>query len=64
LPLLKSALRGRLSDHEINLLSSSFDIIGDIVIIKIPAELFSKQALIGEEILSHAKNVKTVLKQD
>ncbi|MDA4130509.1 MAG: class I SAM-dependent methyltransferase family protein, partial [Thaumarchaeota archaeon] len=64
MPLLKSVLRGRLSDREINLLSSSFDIIGDIVIIKIPDELASKQALIGEEILSHAKNVKTVLKQD
>lgn len=64
MPMLKDALRGHLSDKEISSLSSSFDVIGDIAIIKIPKELHPKEQLIGEEILSKMKNVKTVLKQD
>ena len=64
MPMLKDALRGHLNDDEISSLSSSFDVIGDIVIIKIPHELLSKERLIGEEILRKMKNVKTVMKQD
>ena len=62
--MLKSVLRGKLSDKEIIQLSSSFDVIGDIAIIKIPKELSSKENLIGEQILGNVKNVKTVLKQN
>lgn len=61
--MLKDALRGHLTNKEISVLSSSFDVIGDIAIIKIPQELNSKEGLIGEEILSNLKNVRTVLKQ-
>ena len=64
MPMLKDALRGHLSDKEISSLSSSFDVIGDIAIIKIPENLQPKERLIGEEILRKMKNVKTVLKQD
>jgi len=62
--MLKTALKGLLSDEEIRHLSSSFDVIGDIVIIKIPSELSAKESLIGEELLHHMKNVVTVLKQN
>lgn len=62
--MLKDALRGHLSDKEISSLSSSFDVIGDIAIIKIPQDLRPKERLIGDEILRKIKNVKTVLKQD
>jgi tRNA (guanine37-N1)-methyltransferase len=62
--MLKSLLRGKLSDEETKLLTSSFDVIGDIAIIKIPDELQAKENLIGEEILRNVKNVKTVFKQD
>jgi len=62
--MLKSVLRGKLSEEEIIRLSSSFDVIGDIAIIKIPNELSSKENLIGEQILSNVKNLKTVLKQN
>lgn len=62
--MLRNALKGHLTDKEISSLSSSFDVIGDIAIIKIPEELHSKGGLIGEEILSRLKNVRTVLKQD
>ncbi|MDA4112213.1 MAG: class I SAM-dependent methyltransferase family protein, partial [Thaumarchaeota archaeon] len=62
--MLKSVLRGKLSEEEINWLSSSFDVIGSIAIIKIPDELSSKEKMIGEEILDNVRNVKTVLKQN
>lgn len=62
--MLKEALRDYLSANEINVVSSSFDVIGDIAIIKIPPELSSKEAIIGEQILKKMKSVKTVLKQD
>ncbi|HVB12720.1 MAG TPA: class I SAM-dependent methyltransferase family protein [Nitrososphaerales archaeon] len=62
--MLKEALRDRLSENEIASLSSSFDVIGNIVVIKIPPELSSKEKMIGEQILQRMKNVQTVLKQD
>lgn len=62
--MLKEALRDHLSDEEINSLSSAFDVVGDIAIVKIPWELQTKEKLIGEQILHRMKNVKTVLKQD
>lgn len=61
--MLKEVLRAHLSDNEIALLSSSFDVIGDIAIIKIPDDLSAKEEIIGCEILNRIKNVKTVLKQ-
>src|SRR5579872_3167032 len=61
--MLKSLLRGKLSEEEIEQLSSSFDVIGDIAIIKIPDALKNREDLIGEEILRNVKNVKTVMKQ-
>ncbi|MDG6905737.1 MAG: class I SAM-dependent methyltransferase family protein [Nitrososphaerota archaeon] len=64
LPMLKEALREHLSGPEIATLSSSFDVIGDIAIIKIPEQLKSKERIIGEQILQRMKNIKTVLKQN
>jgi len=64
MPMLKSALRDVLTESEIQHLSSSFDVIGDIAIIKIPPELSAKEKLIGDELLHRMKNVRTVLKQD
>ena len=64
MPRLKEALREHLSDLEIASLSSSFDVIGEIAIIKIIPELSSKEKIIGEEILGKMKSVKTVLKQE
>ncbi len=64
MPMLKSALKEVLNEEEIKHLSSAFDVIGDIAIIRIPSELTGKESLIGEELLRHLKNVTTVLKQD
>jgi len=64
MPMLKGALKGVLTEEEIAHLSSSFDVIGDIAIIKIPPELSGRGKIIGEELLRRMKNVKTVLRQD
>lgn len=63
MPMLKEVLVGILDAREIEDLTSSFDVIGDIAIIKIPDSLESKEVLIAEQILARMKNVNTVLKQ-
>lgn len=59
----KKALKEYLTDEEIKDLVSSFDIIGDIVIVKIPNELLDKKELIAKVILENVKSAKTVLRQ-
>jgi tRNA (guanine37-N1)-methyltransferase len=61
--MLKEALGEVLNEQERALLSSSFDVIGDIAIIKIPNELHAREKLISDNILARMKNVRTVLKQ-
>lgn len=61
--MLKEALRDLLTKEEISLLSSAFDVIGDIAIIKVPEQLASQEELIAGQILLRMKNVHTVLKQ-
>lgn len=61
--MLKEALSGLLSNEEISFLSSSFDVIGDIAIIKIPDMLHSREETIANAILSRMKNVRTILNQ-
>jgi len=60
---LKEALKHKLTEKELKLLIRSFDVIGDLAIIKIPVQLENKEILIGETILSRHKNIKTVAKQ-
>lgn len=62
--MLKDALRNILNEKEISSLSSSFDVIGDIAIVKIPPELVSRQKLIGAQVLQKMRNIRTVLRQD
>ena len=64
---LKEALKGKLTQNELNTVVKSFDIIGSrekaVAIIEIPEELKSKEKIIGEAILRIHKNVKSVLRQ-
>ena len=60
---LKEMLKDILSEEELEIAPSSFDLIGDIAIVKIPLELKKKEKKIGEELLRF-KNVKTVLKKE
>jgi tRNA (guanine37-N1)-methyltransferase len=60
---LKKLLKGVLAEGDLEKVYSSFDIIGDIAIIKIPDSLLTKKNVIGEVIIESIKNLKTVLLQ-
>jgi tRNA (guanine37-N1)-methyltransferase len=61
--MLKEILQERLDRTELEQLSSSFDIIGTIAIIKIPETLTSKKKLIGDTLLDKIRPVKSVFCQ-
>jgi tRNA (guanine37-N1)-methyltransferase len=58
---LAQVLEKRLPPHLLASLPRALDIVGDIAIIEIPAELKAHKSLIGEAILTLHKNVRTVL---
>ncbi|MCP8309522.1 MAG: class I SAM-dependent methyltransferase family protein [archaeon] len=61
--MLKKALENILTIDEIKQLYGSFDIIGDIAVIKIPDALLDKKFIIAKAIMDNMKSVKTVLRQ-
>lgn len=61
--MLKEVLQEKLDITELEQLSSSFDIIGTIAIIKIPETLSSKKKLIADALIEEIKPVKTVFCQ-
>jgi tRNA (guanine37-N1)-methyltransferase len=61
--LLKRLLQDVLLDAELSEVFSSFDIIGDIAIIKIPDSLLPKKKLVGGTLLSNVPNLKSVFLQ-
>ncbi|MEM0364042.1 MAG: class I SAM-dependent methyltransferase family protein [Candidatus Nitrosocaldus sp.] len=63
MPMLKEVLRGILSEEEIKHLYSSFDVIGEIAIIKVPDELLEKRYEIGNAIMKSNKHVRSVYMQ-
>ncbi|MDN5866094.1 MAG: class I SAM-dependent methyltransferase family protein [Candidatus Nitrosocosmicus sp.] len=60
---MKKLLKGVLADEDLEKVYSSFDMIGDIAIIKIPDSLLTKKNVIGEVILDSIKNIKSVFVQ-
>jgi tRNA (guanine37-N1)-methyltransferase len=60
---LKKLLKGVLADEDLERVYSSFDMIGDIAIIKIPDSLLTKKNVIGKVILESIKNLKSVFLQ-
>jgi tRNA (guanine37-N1)-methyltransferase len=61
---LKKLLEKDLSNKEISLIPTSFDIVGDILIFSdFPEELTKKEKIIGDKILEFFKNVKVVCKK-
>jgi len=60
---LKEKLSGVLSVHELEMLYSSFDVIGDIAILKIPRVLEDKSELIARAVMQINRYVRTVLCQ-
>ncbi len=63
MPRLKEVLKDVLGEEEIKHLYSSFDIIGEIAIIKIPDELVERRHEIGSAILRNVKHVRSVYMQ-
>ncbi len=61
--MLKNALKDVFAKEEIERVYSSFDIIGDIIIIKIPEELEEKKEIIAKTLINKIKTVKTVFQQ-
>ena len=61
--MLKEVLANNLTQSELDKIFSAFDVIGDIVIIKIPNCLMSKKEIIGEAILNNVKPAKSVFIQ-
>jgi tRNA (guanine37-N1)-methyltransferase len=62
-PVLKTILKEILQPEEISKLYSAFDIIGSIIIIKIPDSLNSKKQIIADTILMNFKSAKSVFAQ-
>lgn len=60
---LEGILSTFLNRKEMESVVASYDMVGDIVIVEIPAELEPKEKKIGEALLKVHKNVKTVLKK-
>lgn len=61
--MLKKALESILSEQESQELISSFDQIGDIIIVRIPDSLLSKKKIIGETLLKQVKIANSVFYQ-
>lgn len=60
---LKEALKNNLTKEELNKVSTSFDIVGDIAVIEIPEELIKKEKMIAKTLLNLHKNIKVVCKK-
>src|SRR3989338_735652 len=61
---LKESLKGILPKKELDLVPSSFDIVGDLAIFsEFPKELKAKEKLIANKLLSLYPNIKVVLKK-
>lgn len=60
---LKECLKGKLTEKELKLVKTSFDIVGSTAILEVPEELAGKEKLIAEAVFKIQKNVKTVCKK-
>jgi len=60
---LKQALKNKLTKKELELMPSSFDVVGSIAVIEIPPELKKKEKVIAETMVKLFKPVKTVVKK-
>ena len=61
---LKEALKNKLTKKQLDLVPSSFDIVGDLAIFSdFPKGLRNKEKLVGRTLLELHKNIKVVLKK-
>eukprot|EP00298_Acanthocystis_sp_HF-20_P000376 c1048_g1_i1.p1 GENE.c1048_g1_i1~~c1048_g1_i1.p1 ORF type:complete len:208 (+),score=70.18 c1048_g1_i1:38-661(+) len=57
-------LKPHLSDTELKLVKTSFNTVGDCVIIEVPSQLRHKESLIGESIVATKKGIRVVCRVD
>jgi len=57
---LRDALRDKLSETELSLVPSAFDIVGDIAILDLPDEIVEKKKIIADALLSLFPNIRVV----
>ena len=61
---LKFYLKSKLTEKELRIVPSSFDVVGDILIFsEFPKELAKKEKIIGQTILENYHHIKTILKK-
>ena len=60
---LKEILNGKLRPQELALVYKSYDIIGDIAIVRIPEQLVSRSDTIADAVMAQHKHVKAVWRQ-
>lgn len=60
---LREALDGKLSEKELSILTTAFDVVGDIAIIEIRAELVKKEKIIAKALLDMLNNINVVCKK-
>jgi len=60
---LKKLLKDKISEEDLSKIYSSFDLVGDIAIIKVPKDLENKKEILAKTLLDNLKNVKVVLRQ-
>ncbi|MBI2651851.1 class I SAM-dependent methyltransferase family protein, partial [Candidatus Woesearchaeota archaeon] len=61
---LKYYLKNKLTNKELKLVPSSFDVVGDILIFsEFPKELAKKEKIIGNTLLENYNRIKTILKK-
>ena len=60
---LRTFLAGKLEPWELKLLYASYDVVGDIAVIRVPHSLQHRREVIAEAIMQTHKRVKTVLSQ-
>jgi tRNA (guanine37-N1)-methyltransferase len=60
---LKTILEGKLAPEDIALVYKSYDIIGDIAVIRIPEQLLLMSSTIAEALMAQHKHVKAVWRQ-
>lgn len=61
--IIREFLRDTLTQKELGKINASFDVIGDIAVIKMPSNIEAKENLIAEAVMKANGNVKTVLNQ-
>ena len=60
---IKDYLAGKIPDEHLRLIYRSFDIVGDVAVIRLPEEAMQYKELVAEAIMSIHKNVRSVWAQ-